>query len=98
MQPKGGDNGAADIQGEPVSASLDVKVTWEPIGGASAQSPLVAKGIGWEEDNEGMIQGPSLGPSASFLLCPNLGTSRAGVVSYLAPHVPRGALSPQCWY
>lgn len=53
LQPKAG--GSDAVQGEPVPASLGVKVTWEPVGGASAQSLLMAKGIDWEEEDEGMI-------------------------------------------
>lgn len=93
-QPKVGDNGAADVQGEPVLASLGVKVTWEPSGGASAHGPLMANGIDWEEDDEVMILGPSLGPLVPFLLCPNLGTFKAGTVSYLAPRVSKGGPVP----
>lgn len=47
------------VQGELVPASLGVKVTWKPIGGASASSPLMVNGIGWGEDNIGMILGPT---------------------------------------
>lgn len=97
LQPKGGDSGAADAQGEPVPASLGLKVTWKATGGVFPQSPLIAKGIGWEEGNERVILGPSLGPLASFLLCFILGTSRASTVSYLAPRVSQEGPCPYSW-
>lgn len=56
------------VQGELVPASLGVKVTWKPIGDASAPSPLMVKGIGWGQDDIGMILGPTwvLWPPSSF--------------------------------
>lgn len=68
LQPKSGDRGAADTQGEPLPTSLGRKVTREPTGEASAQDPLMANGIGWEEGNEGM--GPSLGKGPLSLFVP----------------------------
>lgn len=52
LQLKGG-SGAADIQGEPLPASLGMKVTKEPTRGASAQGPLMTNGTGWEEVMKG---------------------------------------------
>lgn len=68
---KAGGSGAADVPGEPLPASLVMKVTREPIEAASAQGPLMANGIVWEEGDDGMILGPSLGkgpPSFSALI------------------------------
>lgn len=94
----GGGSGAADVQGEPAPARLGTRVTREPTGGAFARRPLTANGIGCEEDDEGTILGPSLGPLASFLVCSNLGASRAGTAffGYLMSH--GGALAPQGWH
>lgn len=91
LQPKSGERGAADMQGEPLPTSLGRKVTREPTGGASVQDPLMANGTGWEEGNEGM--GPSLGKDL-FPSLPPSGTSRAGLVSYLTPHFSRGSPVP----
>lgn len=68
---KAGGSGAADVPGEPLPASLVMKITREPIEAASAQGPLMANGIVWEEGDDGMILGPSLGkgpPSFSALI------------------------------
>ena len=68
LQPKSGERGAADMQGEPLPTSLGRKVTREPTEGASVQYPLMANGIGWEEGNEGM--GPSLGKGPLSFFAP----------------------------
>lgn len=72
-------------------ASLGMKVTLEPTGAASAQSPLMADGITWEDSDEGLIPGPSPGPSARFLLCLHLEPLRASSirVSSLTHYVSR---------
>lgn len=68
LQPKSGDRGAADTQGEPFPTSLGRRLTRDPTGGASAQGPLMANVISWEEGNEGM--GPSLGKGPPSFFAP----------------------------
>lgn len=75
------------MQGEPVLASLGLTVTSEPIGGDSAQAPLMANGIGWEEGVEGMIPGPSWCLWPLFCFAP-LGTSRADILCLKGEPVP----------
>ena len=79
--------GALVLQGEPVLACLGMTVTLEPIGGASAQGLLMANGIGWEEDNEGMIPGPS------WCLWPPFCFAPRGLLE-LTSHVSRGSPVP----
>ena len=77
LQPKSGDRGAADTQGEPFPTSLGRRVTRDPTGGASAQGPLMANVLAGKRVMKGWVQawGKDLLPSL-----PPLRTSRAGIV------------------
>lgn len=87
---RGGGIGAADVRGEPAPASLGMTVTSEPFGGASAQGPLMANGIGWEEGDEGMVLGPSQCLWPPFCFAP-LGTSRADISCLKGEPCPHSA-------
>lgn len=93
LQPKGGVVGAADGRAGracPSMSCLGMTVTLEPIGGASAQGPLMANGIGWEEGDKGMILGPSPCLWPPFCFAP-LETSQGDISCLKAEPCPHSA-------